>query len=89
MSHFLYGNILIPQYGEEIYSLCAAVIRREAEHINGRKDYQMLCRRLRSLAGFGGTAEAQALIHELRQTYPCRRALLEELEQVEREARKR
>ena len=86
---FLYGNMLTPQYSEEIYALCAAVIRREAERINGRKDYQMLCRRLRSLAGFGGTAEAQALIHELRQAYPRRRALLEELEQVEREVRKR
>ena len=86
---FLYGNILIPQYSEEIYDLCAAAIRREAERINNRKDYQMLCRRLCSLVDFGGAEAVQTLIRELRQAYPRRKALWEELEQVECRIEKR
>lgn len=86
---FLYGNMLIPQYSEEIYDLCTAAIRREAERINNRRDYQMLCRRLCSLVDFGGTEAVQVLIRELRQAYPRRKALWEELEQVERRIEKR
>ena len=83
---FQYGGVLAGQYGEEVYGMCSAVIRQFAKRIGNRKDYQHLCGLLRSLVEFGGIAEAQALIRELRQTYPRRPALLEELEQVECEA---
>ncbi len=82
---FQYGAVLVPQYGGEVCRLCAGAIRQAAGQINNRRDYQRLCGQLRSLAGFGGTGEAQALIRELRQAYPRRKALWEELEQAERE----
>ena len=82
---FQYGGILACQYGEEIYGMCSAVIRQTAKRIGNRKDYQRLCGLLRSLIEFGGTAAARTLIRELRQAYPRRPALLEELEQAERE----
>ena len=86
---FQYGSILACQHGEEIYGMCSAAILRFSKQISNRKDYQRLCGLLRSLVKFGGTTEAKTLICELRQTYPRRRVLLDELEQVEREARKR
>ena len=82
---FRHGAILAPQYGEEIYGLCAAAIRQAAKRINNRKDYQNLCGLLRSLVRFGGTGEAKKLIQELRQTYPRRPALWDELGRVEQE----
>ena len=69
--------------------MCSAAVCQLAKRIGNRKDYQHLCDLLRSLVEFGGIAEAQALIRELQQTYPRRPALLEELDQVEREAGKR
>ena len=85
---FQHGAILAPQYGEEIYSLCAVAIRQVAKRVDNRKDYQRLCGLLRSLVGFGGTGEAKELIQELRQAYPRRPALWDELGQVEREIKK-
>lgn len=86
---FQYGGVLAAQYGKEIFTMCAAAIRQVAKHrLSNRKDYQSVCGLLRKLVGFGGAAEAQTLILELRQTYPRRTALWEELEQVEREIRK-
>ena len=66
-------------YRKEIFDLCAAVIREQAKRFNNRKEYQKLCASIESLADLGGYAEAQALIVELRQSYPRRPALLDEL----------
>ena len=87
---FQYGGVLAAQYGKEIHTMCEAAIRQVAKHrLNSRKDYQTVCGLLRQLVGFGGSAEAQSIITELRQAYPRRTALWEELEQVEREIGKR
>lgn len=85
---FQHGAVLAPQFGDEIYSLCAAAIRQVAKRINNRNDYQRLCGLLRSLVRFGGIGEAKELIQELRQAYPRRPALWDELGQVEREIKK-
>lgn len=80
---FQYGDMLGQPYGKEIFDLCAVAIRERAEQSGNRKEYQKLCSLIESLAGFGGYAEAQALIDELRQVYPRRPALLAELMQIE------
>lgn len=81
---FQYGGMLARKYAEEVVELCAAVIRKQAERASNRKEYRNLCGLLEALAGFGGQAESKALIAELRQTYPRRPALLEELGRVGR-----
>ena len=87
---FQYGGILAVQYGEEVHTMCVAAIRQVAKHwLNNRKDYQTVCGLLRKLVEFGGIAEAKSVMNELRQAYPRRTALREELEQVEREIEKR
>lgn len=80
---FRYGGVLTPQYGKEVCSLCTAAIRENVKQASDRKAYQKVCGLLQSLAEFGSVKEAQMLISELRQDYPRRPALLDELERVE------
>lgn len=88
-SAFLYGDTLAEEFGGELCRLCTEVIRKEAGQIYGRKDYQRLCKKLLDLNRFGGSAEARTIIEELRQTYPRRPALLEELERTEQRIMKK
>lgn len=81
-SVFRYGDVLTAQYQKEVYSLCAAVIRKDSKQAGNRGEYRALCGLIKSLAGFGGQAEAKAIIAELRQRYPRRPALLDELGRV-------
>lgn len=81
---FQYGGILAPQYGKEVFSLCASAIRENVKQASDRKAYQRVCDLIQSLAEFGGAKEAKILIGELRQFYPRRPALLDELVRVER-----
>ena len=80
---FRYGGVLTPQYGKEVCSLCTAAIRENVKQASDRKAYQKVCGLIQSLAEFGSVKEAQMLISELRQDYPRRPALLDELERVE------
>ena len=81
-SVFRYGDVLAAQYREEVYRLCTAVIRKESEQVGNRRGYRALCGLIKSLAGFGGRAEVKEIIAELRQRYPRRPALLDELGRV-------
>ena len=81
-SVFCYGDVLTVQYREEVYRLCTAVIRKVSERAGNRREYRALCGLIKSLADFGGQAEAKAMIAELRQRYPRRPALLDELGRV-------
>lgn len=77
---FQYGDALAPQYGDDVFNLCSGAIREASKGISNRRHYQRLCELLQSLIKFGGSRYAQILIHELREAYPRRPALLEELE---------
>lgn len=80
---FQYAGMLARQYAKEVVDLCTAVIRKQSEQVNNRREYRELCGLLDSLARLGGQAEARTLITELRHAYPRRPALLEELRKVE------
>lgn len=80
---FRFGGTLFPEYGDEICALCSERIRQRAESASDRKAYQRVCGLIQSLAEFGGVEEAGRLIEELRQAYPRRRAMQDELVQVE------
>ena len=81
-SVFHYGGVLAPQYREEVCKLCTAVIRKEAEQAGNRREYQALCGLIQSLAELGGRSRAKAMVAELRQKYPRRWALMDELGRV-------
>lgn len=86
---FQYGDVLAPQYGDEVFGLCSSEIREASKSISNRKHYQRLCELLYSLIKFGGSRDAQVLIDELYEAYPRRPALLEELERVKRSISRR
>ena len=73
---------MAPQYREEVCKLCTAVIRKEAEQAGNRREYQALCGLIQSLAELGGRSRAKAMVAELRQKYPRRWALMDELGRV-------
>ena len=81
-SVFRYGDVLAGQYREEVYRLCIDIIRRNSKQAGNRREYRKLCDLIKSLESFGGRAEAKAIIAELRQRYPRRPALLDELGRV-------
>lgn len=81
---FRYGGALFSEYSGEICALCAERICKDAENAGDRKAYQRACKLIQMLAEFGGTEEVTRLIAELRQGYPRRRAMQDELVQVER-----
>ena len=50
----------------------------------GRSDYQRVCKKILALDQFGGSAEAREIIGKLRQAYPRRPALHDELNRAEK-----
>lgn len=86
---FRYGGVLFSEYGEEICGLCTAMIRRNAENAGDRKAYRRMCDLIWLLAEFGGVKEAKRLIVELRQGHPRRKAMQDELDQVEQKIRRK
>ena len=88
-SVFTYVKLLAKQYPEQVFTLCVSQIRTAAERAQNRRDYQKLCALVSKLADFGGRAEARRLIIELREAYPRRRAMQEELNAVERQVVRR
>lgn len=79
---FTYGAVLAPRYGAEVYTICVDQVREGARPVTNRERYQELCRMIRSLYNFGGRKETLDLIEELTQTYPRRRAMLDELQKT-------
>ena len=70
------------RYPEELAELYAREIRKELERRTGRKHYQEACRYIRRMKKLGEDKQADELVEELKQKYPQRRALLEELEKI-------
>lgn len=81
---FAYAGFLVETYPEEIYALCANFIRKQCAEANERRLYKHVCKNIVQLVKWHGDATAKALIDELKERYPRRPALLEELEKVEK-----
>ncbi|MBW6458232.1 MAG: hypothetical protein K0B52_03625, partial [FCB group bacterium] len=77
-----YEKYLSKDYGKEIIDMYAAEIMKYMEKSVGRKHYQSACRYLRRMIKMGGRDKANSTIAILREKYPQRRALMEELDNV-------
>jgi len=73
---------LIPDYTNEILKLYKDEIIKYVSNHTGRSYYQEACRYIRRMKKLGGKEEADKLIEYLRNEYPARRALQEELEKI-------
>lgn len=81
---FRYGELLSKEYPDEIFRLCADVIRVQAHDAGDRKAYARVCKLIFALASYGGDKTANSLIGELRLYYVRRPAFLDELSKTEK-----
>ena len=77
-----YEKYLSSIYSNELAILYASAIEEYLENNVGRNHYQTACRYLRRMIKFGEREQANNTISQLRENYPNRRALMEELNKV-------
>ena len=81
---FYYGKYLVKEYPEQVYELCYKEISENCAQAKDRREYRKVTKQIAQLIKWKGNATAKSLIEELKQTYPRRTALLDELEKVEK-----
>lgn len=67
---------------EEVCALFIENISARASHTSDRKRYQEVCNTIKTMQKAGYTFEAKQLIADLQETYPKRRAFVEELQKL-------
>ncbi|MEA1898178.1 MAG: SWIM zinc finger family protein [Bacteroidota bacterium] len=77
-----YEEYLMPDYSDALIILYKDEIVNYLSKNTGRNYYQEACRYIRRMTKLGGREEADKLIDYLRNKYPARRALQEELYKV-------
>ena len=73
---------LSKDYNKELLEFYNERILNYIENYIGRNHYQTACRYIRRMKKLGGIKEAYSLIETLREKYPQRRALMDELSKV-------
>ena len=73
---------LAADYSSELAGMYADGVLSQLNGRTGRKHYQYACRYIRRMKKMGAEQEAETLMQHMRETYPKRRALLEELDKV-------
>lgn len=81
---FYYGKYLVKEYPEQVYELCYKEISESCAQAKDRREYKKITKKIAQLIKWKGNDTAKLLIGELKQTYPRRPALLDELEKVEK-----
>ena len=80
---FYYGKYLVKDYPKQIYDLCYKVITESCTQAKDRREYKKVTKQIAQLIKWKGKDTARDLIAELKQTYPRKPALIDELEKVE------
>ena len=81
---FCYGKYLVKEYPEQIYELCYKEISESCAQAKDRREYKKITKNIAQLIKWKGNDTAKSLIEELKQRYPRKPALLDELEKVEK-----
>lgn len=81
---FYYGKYLIKEYPEQVYELCYKEISESCAQAKDRREYEKITKNIAQLIKWKGNDTAKSLIEELKQRYPRKPALLDELEKVEK-----
>ncbi len=77
------AEVLAPYYPKEIFRMYSEMILHRATDVNDRRGYRWICGSIEKLSKLGGTAEATNVINSLREKYPRRAALIDELGKTE------
>ena len=83
---FYYGKYLVKEYPEQIYELCYKDISESCAQAKDRREYKKITKNFAQLIKWKGNDTAKSLIEELKQRYPRKPALLDELEKVEKKS---
>ena len=81
---FYYGKYLIKENPEQVYELCYKEISESCAQAKDRREYKKITKNIAQLIKWKGNDTAKSLIEELKQRYPRKPALLDELEKVEK-----
>ena len=81
---FYYGKYLIKEYPEQVYELCYREISESCAQAKDRREYKKITKNIAQLIKWKGNDTAKSLIEKLKQRYPRKPALLDELEKVEK-----
>lgn len=81
---FYYGKYLVKEYPEQVYELCYKKISESCAQAKDRREYKKITKNIAQLIKWNGNDTAKSLIEELKQRYPRKPALLDELEKVEK-----
>jgi len=81
---FYYGKYLVKEYPEQVYELCYKEISESCAQAKDRREYKKITKNIAQLIKWKGNDTAKLLIEELKQRYPRKTALLDELEKVEK-----
>ncbi len=77
-----YEKLLTKDHAEEVADLYITAIRHDMTSAGGRNRYQQAARYIRRIIKLGQREKAEMLIAELREKYPQRLALMEELQKI-------
>ncbi|WP_276357004.1 hypothetical protein [Cohnella caldifontis] len=77
-----YYKHLIGKYPEEVYRVFEQQIGHAMQEASNRKEYKKGCSLIRELLKAGGRQQAKQVVESLRQRYPNRPALLDELSRI-------
>ena len=69
---------------EQVYELCYKEISESCAQAKDRREYKKITKNIAQLIKWKGNDTAKSLIEELKQRYPRKPALLDELEKVEK-----
>lgn len=79
-----YEELLLPYYREEIMDLYVSEILKFMINNTGRNYYRGMCKIIKRMRKNGGEQQGEKVIAELRSRYSQRRALIEELQKLDR-----
>lgn len=78
-----YRKYLEKYFPNELILLYEQVVRKMLEQTTGRKTYQVACRMLKQIKKLGAENKVRSIIKELKEAHKNRRALLEELNNLQ------
>lgn len=79
---YTYSTYLKDDYREEVKALFYQDIQKQAINVANRSDYQILRNALQQFRNAGYETEVKEIVHQLKEMYPRRTALHEELREI-------
>ena len=79
---YSFAESLVPQYAKEVYTMYTRKILIDTGDVSDRKGYRRVCSYIMKLYALGGHQEAINVVETLKQNYPRRPSLKDELDIV-------